>query len=391
MNRRRALIGLVVAALAARLAAAVALGGDRFRFVDESLYTEAAGQLVQRWELANAGQNLLGYPGFLALLQVLLPGGVLALRLGQAAITVVGVPVCYLLGRRLGGEAAGFAAAIVFAFDPLIVASAGLLYPEPIAALLLPGAVLCAWSSVRGDRPRLSALAGALLGILTIFRPVSLALGPAMLGWILLGSESRWRRRGTHAALVLGVWGIILLPWMAGTFRATGHLLPNAAAVRALKSVGPEAAEVGVGRALASSASEDPSRFVRRTFRELVNFWELAPSRLVTDVPEERARLAERFPQVDQEPLVRRGVRDVVSAVSFGAELLLALAGLALAWRGRRRETVWLVALVLSFALGYALFFGKVRYRIPILPIVFAYAGVGAAAALQRVRVRPAA
>jgi hypothetical protein len=38
--------------------------------------------------------------------------------------------------------------------------------------------------------------------------------------------------------------------------------------------------------------------------------------------------------------------------------------------RGGHPETVWLLVLELSFALGYAIFYGRLRYRIPILPIV---------------------
>ena len=86
--------------------------------------------------------------------------------------------------------------------------------------------------------------------------------------------------------------------------------------------------------------------------------------------------------------MAQRSGRNIVSAVSFGLELALAGIGLVVAWRHRRRETVWLVVLVLSFALGYSLFFGKLRYRIPILPIVLAFAGLGAATLAGRLTAR---
>ena len=40
---------------------------------------------------------------------------------------------------------------------------------------------------------------------------------------------------------------------------------------------------------------------------------------------------------------------------------------------------------MLSFALGYAIFYGKLRYRIPILPIVLGFAGLGVASLGGRV------
>ncbi|HYC32092.1 MAG TPA: glycosyltransferase family 39 protein [Gemmatimonadales bacterium] len=386
MSRSQVLAGVFAAALVARLAAAAVLGGEQFRFVDESLYTAAATGLLQGQDLSVAARGSPGYPAFLAVLQLALPSGVLALRLAQAVVAALGVPLAWLLGRRLGGDTAGLAAAIIFALDPLLVASAGLLYPETPAALLVSASVLVAWRAVRGDSLRFSALGGVLLGVVTLFRPVSLALGAAMLGWTVLGQEAPWRRRAAHGALLLGTWAVVLAPWLAGNVRATGHLLPTGVAVR--QSVGSETEEVGLGQGLANAATRDPGGLASRTLREFIHFWELTPSRLATDDPARRARLAERFPELSDQPVARTGLRDVVSALSFGAEVLLALLGLVVSWRRRPRETVWLVSLVMCFALGYALFFGKIRYRIPILPLIFAFAGLGAAEALKLLRPR---
>ena len=92
-------------------------------------------------------------------------------------------------------------------------------------------------------------------------------------------------------------------------------------------------------------------------------------------------------PRLSQESMVRhRALRDVASAVPYGLELALAIVGLVVCRRRRVREGFWLVALVLSFALGYAVFYGKLRYRIPVMPIVMGFAGVGLAACVERLR-----
>jgi CHASE2 domain-containing sensor protein len=77
-------------------------------------------------------------------------------------------------------------------------------------------------------------------------------------------------------------------------------------------------------------------------------------------------------------PLVVPRLRDTVSAVSFGAELLLAAYGLVVGWRTRRAETLLLALLVLSYAIACTLFYAKIRYRIPVLPYILTFSAVGA-------------
>ena len=59
-------------------------------------------------------------------------------------------------------------------------------------------------------------------------------------------------------------------------------------------------------------------------------------------------------------------------------EFALALVGLVLLWRKRPSAAVLLTGVTLAFAFGYALFVAKLRYRIPILPLIFVLAGIGA-------------
>jgi CHASE2 domain-containing sensor protein len=59
-------------------------------------------------------------------------------------------------------------------------------------------------------------------------------------------------------------------------------------------------------------------------------------------------------------------------------EFALALVGLVLLWRKRPSAALLISTVTVTFALGYALFVAKLRYRIPILPLVFVLAGIGA-------------
>jgi len=371
--------GLLAVALVTRLAAAIFAGGDAFRFVDEALYVDAAERLRSGAGLSASSADVPGYPVFLALLGLLVPGGVLALRVGQAILVALGGLLCFDLGRRLGGRSAGLAAAALYSLDPLLVVSAALLYPEATAGLLLTGSLVAAWEAIRRDRISLVLVAGVLVGLFTLFRPVGLALAPVMIGWVGFAPGCRWSRRAAYVAVLLGVWALVLVPWAHRNYQAYGRLLPNTVGLRGVPVIGPEVERSGVAGAVATAIQRDPPGFTRRTISEFGHFWEFYPSRLVTDDSARRAGFSRQDPRLTSAPLLPRSARDMMSALSFGFELALAGIGVAVGWRNRRRETVWLLGLVLSFALGYAVFYGKLRYRIPILPIVLGFAGLGAA------------
>ena len=378
-TQRWILPGLVAVALLTRLAAALFAGGDRFWFVDETRYVDAAQSLREGTGFPAGSADVPGYPAFLALLGVFLPAEVLALRIGQALLVAFGGLLCFDLGRRLGGRSAGLTAAALYSLDPLLVVSAALLYPEATAALLLGASLVAAWEAIRSDRISMVFVAGGLLGVFTLFRPVGLVLAPAMVGWLGLAPGSRWRRRAAYVAVLLGIWALVLAPWVDRNYRVYGRLLPNAVAVRGVPAIGPEVERSGVAGAVAAAVQRDPLGFTRRTISEFGHFWELYPTRLVSDDSARRASFAQQDRRLSTSPILGPSARDMVSALSFGFELALAAVGVGVGWRARRRETVWLVALVLSFAVGYAIFYGKLRYRIPILPIVLGFAGLGAA------------
>jgi 4-amino-4-deoxy-L-arabinose transferase-like glycosyltransferase len=366
------------------MAAALFAAGDVFRFVDEAIYVEGAERVRSGAALSGTAADVPGYPVFLALIGLLVPGGVLALRLAQAIVVALGCLLCFDLGRRLGGRSTGLAAATLYSLDPLLVVSAALLYPEATAGLLLTASLVVAWEAVGRDRLSWVLVAGVLLGVFTLFRPVGLALAPAMIGWLGLAPGSRRSRRAAYVAVLVGAWALVLVPWAHRNHQAYDRLLPITVGVRGVPVIGAEVDRSGVAGAVATAVRRDPPGFTWRTIREFGHFWELYPTRLVTDDSARRAGFSRQDPRITSEPVLRRSARDLVSAVSFGLELALAGVGVVIGWRTRRRETVWLLGLVLSFALGYAVFYGKLRYRIPILPIVLGFAGLGAADLARR-------
>ena len=199
---------------------------------------------------------------------------------------------------------------------------------------------------------------------------------PVAAAWTAYAAPSRPLRRVGHAAVVVLVCVLMLAPWTYRNYQLQGRIIIVSNV--GTKFAGPTK-EHGVAGALVVSATRKPLAFARRVGGEFAYFWELFPHRLMTDDPETRQALHRRNPRLPTTPLAPRSLRDVVAATASGIELLLAVLGLVVVWRSRRREAVLLAGMILVFALGHSLFVGRMRYRITVLPLVFVLAGAGLA------------
>jgi 4-amino-4-deoxy-L-arabinose transferase-like glycosyltransferase len=381
---------LVVAILGIGLVARVGIAlasGNSFQFPDEAVYADTAHRLIAGQGFGPAYARVPAYPVFLASLAG--PGwaSVLVLRVVQAVLTGFGTVLLYAFTAQAIGRGPALAAALFYAVDPVLVAAAGLLYPEALAAVLMIAVALAALLGVRGDRLDRTALAGLLLGVLIQLRPVALGLIPVLAAWMSVSIPARWSRRLLHSGGLLLVCLLSLLPWTYRNYRVHGQLMPVATAgTRAAPVWNSEVAQRGLTVSILGNAWTEPGKFARRIGGEFLHFWEIYPTRLATDNPRLRSNMRVREPRMSAAPIYGKGVRDTLSAISFTGEMILAVLGVALAWRSRRRETVLLCMLILTFALGYTMFVAKLRYRIPILPLLFVFAGTGAYAAWEAAR-----
>jgi 4-amino-4-deoxy-L-arabinose transferase-like glycosyltransferase len=313
---------------------------------------------------------------FLAILRAPLPGDILAIRLAQGVLGGLASVLVYALTERVAGRGPALAAATIYALDPLLVVSAGLLYPETAAAVLLTLAILAAWQGGR-DSLGNSGLSGIVLGTVAMFRPVALVLVPVVATWIAI--EVPRRRAPAHLGVALTAALLVLAPWFYRNYRVQGRLAPIAAAGTHAAPVNPEdLAKDGLTVSMLKKAWTDPVGLAARTGRQFLQFWELAPTRLTTDNPEGRATLHQRDARLPREAFVPPRLRDRVSAIASTVEFGLALVGLIILWRTRRSAALLIGTVPIAFGLGYALFVAKLRYRIPILPLVFVLAGLGA-------------
>lgn len=384
---RRRLIAVTSVAVVARVIAAGILG-DAFHFADETAYVDAADRLLRGAGFGAAYDRVPAFPVLLAVLRM--PGSsLLAVRCAHAVLVGMGCLVVFALGRRAFGTAPALIATLVFALDPLHVVASGLLYPEAVASVVVAGVVLLTLRAAETEGWGRDAFAGLLLAVAALLRPVAILLLPAVALWRFFAGPGPARGRALRTAVLCAVFGAGLLPYSLRNSQVEGRFSPvPAAGVKATELHRNGFERVGVVGAMVETVTEDPIGMARQSVWRFAKFWELYPTRLATDDPARRAQMHEADERLPVRSSFPHGMRDRVSALSFGAELLFAIVGVGFAWRRRRRETVLVLSTILSFALGYAVLVSKMRYRIPILPLLYLFTAVGVTGVFRLVRER---
>jgi hypothetical protein len=374
----RAAIAWIVLAAVTRLVAAFTLG-DTFHFVDETLYVDAARHLLAGEGFGESYRNVPAQPVWLAVLAAPWPERLVWLRAAHAiAAGVLGGLAIHALGTRLVGAGAARVALAFYACDPLLVVAGGLLYPEASATVMLVATLLAAVIASERDDARVTAMSGVLLGLTVLFRPVAIVLVPVFVLWIATVAATAAQRRLVHALAFTIACGLGVAPWAVSNLVRHGDVVPKGMAGLQNAPVSKQdIGDRGLAGSLAHQTMAKPAKVANRVARELGHFWEPYPTRLTTDQSVGRTRLHALDTRLPQETTFPPGLRDVVSAVSYGVEITLAIVGLALAGRERRAAVALIVGVALAYGFGYALFIAKLRYRIVIMPGVFLLAGLG--------------
>jgi 4-amino-4-deoxy-L-arabinose transferase-like glycosyltransferase len=305
-----------------------------------------------------------------------------------------------MIGRRLGGVAVGIVAGVLWSIYPMGAFISGIVYPTTLLTILLAGGVLCLVTNPYDNKyPARVCLAGLLFGLSAMAKPIVLGTIICVAFWFAL-------RRSSDRVLLVSIFLLTtlmaLMPWsVRNAFvhdrlvpiesRGLAELVPWAEAPETVANNKTKAvATVKHGFATPPSkpmVNEQPevlaqpnknqvwgqfTRMAKRFPREFMSFFEVYPRRVGYLKQGERDRALKDNPQ-----LVRYTIfgSDLVMAVSFLSVVPLfitALIGMCVMYKNRdnRHKLVLLGLMIMSFALGYATSWGKIRYRIPVDPYI---------------------
>ena len=242
-ERDPALARIVAAALLLRLLLAL-LTHHFVPVLDESAYLVTAQRWLAEGRYASTFRPPL-YP-FLIMASLWAGLGTLGVQLLQAVLGAVTVVPVYRIADRNYGRRAAQIAALLVAFNPILLAFATRLWSETLFIALLMFAL--DWIT-RAPAMRHWVLAGLALGLASLTRPMIVTFLPLLGAWVLWQAwreGTGWGPWITRFAVLAACCFAVILPWSVRNLRATGSfvLIDSNGAFNFMVGTQPEAAFV---------------------------------------------------------------------------------------------------------------------------------------------------
>ena len=357
------------------------------------------------------------YPAFLAALYAVTGESPRAGRIAQVILGVAVVALTGALARRYFDATTALVAAALAAVNPFLVFISGYLLTENLYLVLMLAALVVARDPHELARERNRAMAvGLLLGLATLARPSGVPMFEWIVAAMLLLAGVSWRVRVARAAIAVVAFTLVVLPWHARNHAVVGGwVLTTHGGITFLQGNNDKVASVPQWRGGAA-----PLQVLPR-FDELSRLDELSRDRLAWQLGKDYLRTHPRdVPGLVFWKMVRfwrlqsdMGLSGIRSgwwfdkdspvgrlAANLDAGFLYAVVVMpcfVVGWimtRARWRELSLVYGVVFVHTAIAAIFFGSLRTRIPLEPVMCVFAAVvvvalGSRAAPRISRVRP--
>jgi 4-amino-4-deoxy-L-arabinose transferase-like glycosyltransferase len=388
-NWRRTLSLIFFLALLARVAF-ILTQQNGFYFPDSTMESQTAFKLLSVGEFGADFGRAPAYPVFLAGVYLLFGKSIFVIRIVESVMGAFLAVIMAQVGRRVGGEIVGALTGIIWAVYPMGVFIAGLVYPTGLATMLLACGVYCVLPATHDELSGKEVFFGGLfLGLAALTIPVALLTIVVVAAWVFY-----WARhsRLVLASLLLLGSAVSLAPWTTRNFLVHGRLIPvQANFEQHFRKPIRLTLETDLRNDRVNAILYSLEVYAVRFGKNFAYFWELYPSRMLTTDQDYRDELHTKDSRVIKETVYSPNrLINAVSVLSTGPIFVFALLGTAAMWprRDLRRELSILWIMALSFAVGYAFFSGKIRYRIPVEPYLIILSAYGINTAFAMISAR---
>lgn len=371
--------------------------GSRMKSLDEGAFLDLSGNLAFHGTFAHTNRpDIEGFDpalpvGALRVTAYRAPGYVFfqvpfrwmggehaLLRVANAVLLALTLWLLHGLVVRRAGRLAGAIAVILVLLYPVLLYTAGTLYPQTLSAFLLVGAARQLDALERSASLRRFVLLGLTLGALALTVPIHLLLLPLVAAWMVVARRGTWRQVGltlVTVACLVGLWVLrncLVLGAVVGIATSSGFnlLAGNGPYVRHDQATAELRWPRGVREQVAGRGEVERDRILTR-----------AALRWIGENPGEAAALYGRKllywfaprNQLVSDRLVPGGsgagpgwLRDAAMLLGYGLLTSILAVRLALARRDRLSSLeVLLLALYLGGGVAYAVYFTRIRFRLP--------------------------
>lgn len=346
--------------------------GNHLRFLpDEAEYLQLATHLAEGRGYSLDGQSPTAFraPGYAVFLSIFVALGarVIHLRLVNVLALALSLPLVFTLLRRHGDPPAAAVGVLLVLAYPVLLFTAGTLYPQTLAALLFLFCLALLTTSSFGLRQAL--LAGLVLGSLILTVPIFIITLPVMLVWKVRADPGRFIR---PALALLAMTLACLTLWSTRNLAALGAVVPLTTSVGVNLLYGnSETATPNGGTTVDISSYEEAAQYLEEVEQD--RFYRDATMAYVQDhLPRTAGLYALKVLnyfnfrnrlETDAEASL---LRDVAMLLTYGTLLSLGLFRLAQqsTYPLAGFEKLLLGLYVLS-ALAYGVFFPRIRFRLP--------------------------
>lgn len=160
------------------------------------------------------------YPAFLAAIYRLSGPSLPAVWVIQSALGALTAVLLFRMASRLFGRAAGLVSAGIAAAGFDLVIFPGMLLTETLYLFLVPLSLLALFWALDGDSRTRYLVAGLLMGVATMGRPVFVAFLPLLFAWML--GKRLWQPMLVCAAGAM----LVVAPWSIRNAAVYGQFIP---------------------------------------------------------------------------------------------------------------------------------------------------------------------
>ncbi|MCZ7556873.1 MAG: glycosyltransferase family 39 protein [Bacteroidia bacterium] len=367
-------------------------------FSDSKIYYDLAARILSGQDTDRAFFMSPLYPWLLSLIMRITEDVDLWMRLIQVLLGSVVVYLVWDMGRSLFGRGSAFIAAILTAASVHLIFYENMFLLDSLLTGLMVGSLYCLLRAISRGRSRDWVLSGALFGLAVLTRASAVLFLPMMLiAWMFRSGKEPGHFRGV--GLWTGMSLLMLLPSTLHNFSAEGIILPvtssfgyNLYAGNNPGAMGlyhmPEPVDLysdpnGHQYAEARAGVEMNSAEVSSWWRDRAVQWVLAEPAAFMQLLGRKLLLMFHTGDIDQVGLSMAFVQKEYGTIPglplqvFPVVLVFGLAGMAGALRTGKND--WPLRLFFfTYLLSTALFFVSGRLRLPLLPMLYLYAGYGA-------------